>query len=67
MNAKPKVLFIDRDGTILREPEDEQIDSLSKFHFVPGAIGAKSPFIASCTVRCSRVKKPSTSMGPRGR
>ena len=40
MNAKPKVLFIDRDGTILREPEDEQIDSLSKFHFVPGAIGA---------------------------
>ena len=40
MNAKPKVLFIDRDGTILREPEDEQIDSLSKFHFLPGAIGA---------------------------
>lgn len=35
-----KALFIDRDGTILREPEDEQVDSLSKFHFVPGAIGA---------------------------
>lgn len=35
-----KALFIDRDGTILREPEDEQIDSLSEFSFVPGAIGA---------------------------
>ena len=34
------VLFIDRDGTILREPADEQIDSFEKFHFVPGAIGA---------------------------
>ena len=33
-----QVLFIDRDGTILVEPEDEQIDSFEKFHFVPGVI-----------------------------
>jgi imidazoleglycerol-phosphate dehydratase / histidinol-phosphatase len=33
-----KVLFIDRDGTILTEPEDEQVDSLEKFSFIPGAI-----------------------------
>jgi imidazoleglycerol-phosphate dehydratase / histidinol-phosphatase len=33
-----KVLFIDRDGTIINEPEDEQVDSLEKFSFVPGAI-----------------------------
>ena len=33
-------LFIDRDGTILREPADEQIDAYDKFHFVPGAISA---------------------------
>ena len=33
-----KVLFIDRDGTILEEPEDEQVDSLGKFRFIPGAI-----------------------------
>jgi imidazoleglycerol-phosphate dehydratase / histidinol-phosphatase len=33
-----KVLFIDRDGTILGEPEDEQVDSLEKFRFIPGAI-----------------------------
>ena len=35
---KKKVIFVDRDGTILVEPDDEQIDSLEKFAFVPGAI-----------------------------
>lgn len=35
-----KAIFIDRDGTIIREPEDEQIDSLEKLEFVPGAISA---------------------------
>ena len=35
-----KALFIDRDGTILVEPADEQIDSFEKFQFVPGAISA---------------------------
>ncbi len=33
-----KVLFIDRDGTILTQPEDEQVDTLEKFSFTPGAI-----------------------------
>ena len=35
-----RALFIDRDGTILVEPADEQIDSYEKFEFVPGAISA---------------------------
>lgn len=33
-----KAIFIDRDGTIIKESADEQIDSLEKLEFVPGAI-----------------------------
>jgi imidazoleglycerol-phosphate dehydratase / histidinol-phosphatase len=37
-----KVLFIDRDGTILAEPEDEQVDSFEKMIFLPGVITSLS-------------------------
>ena len=33
-----KVLFIDRDGTIIKEPVDFQIDSFKKLEFLPNAI-----------------------------
>lgn len=33
-----KVLFIDRDGTIIEEPAEEQVDSFDKMVFLPGAI-----------------------------
>ncbi|MDP5082527.1 MAG: bifunctional histidinol-phosphatase/imidazoleglycerol-phosphate dehydratase HisB [Winogradskyella sp.] len=32
---KKPVLFIDRDGTLIKEPEDEQIDSFEKLEFYP--------------------------------
>jgi imidazoleglycerol-phosphate dehydratase / histidinol-phosphatase len=33
-----RIAFIDRDGTILAEPPDEQIDAMHKLRFLPGAI-----------------------------
>lgn len=33
-----KVLFIDRDGTLIHEPEDYQVDSLKKLEFYPEAL-----------------------------
>ena len=46
MNAR-KLLFIDRDGTLLVEPPDEQIDRYEKFALVDGVIAALRRCVAA--------------------
>ena len=47
MSAGAKILFVDRDGTLIEEPADEQIDSYEKFRLVPGAIGALARLVGA--------------------
>lgn len=35
-----KILFVDRDGTLIEEPEDRQVDAIDKIRLVPGVIPA---------------------------
>jgi histidinol-phosphatase len=40
MAAAAKIAFLDRDGTLIIEPADEQVDRLDKIALVPGVIPA---------------------------
>ena len=42
-----RILFVDRDGCLIEEPADEQIDSYEKLALLPGVIAALQRFVAS--------------------
>ena len=40
MSGKKRILFLDRDGTLIVEPEDKQVDSLEKLELMVDVIPA---------------------------
>lgn len=38
--SQTKVLFVDRDGTLIEEPPDEQVDAIEKIRFMPDVFAA---------------------------
>ncbi|HEV7715271.1 MAG TPA: bifunctional histidinol-phosphatase/imidazoleglycerol-phosphate dehydratase HisB [Steroidobacteraceae bacterium] len=44
MSAPCPVLFVDRDGTLIEEPADLQVDAIDKVRFMPGVFAALTQF-----------------------
>ena len=40
MNSGNAIVFVDRDGTLIREPADQQVDRLDKVELLPGVIAS---------------------------
>ncbi|MCS6904734.1 MAG: histidinol-phosphatase [Bacteroidia bacterium] len=48
---KTKILFLDRDGTLIEEPEDFKVDSIEKVKFIPGAISTLQKIVQQTNFR----------------
>ena len=46
-DAPQKVLFVDRDGTLIEEPPDEQVDSLAKVRWLPDVFAPLQQLVAA--------------------
>ena len=57
MSASSAVLFVDRDGTLIEEPPDEQVDAIEKIRFMPEV------FDALRAARKPRSRTPATRPG----
>jgi imidazoleglycerol-phosphate dehydratase/histidinol-phosphatase len=42
-----KILFVDRDGTLIEEPADEQVDSLDKIRWLPDVFASLQTLVAA--------------------
>ena len=40
MSESQRILFVDRDGTLIEEPHDNQVDAVGKIRFMPGVFAA---------------------------
>ncbi|WP_298191485.1 bifunctional histidinol-phosphatase/imidazoleglycerol-phosphate dehydratase HisB [Metallibacterium sp.] len=47
MNGARRILFVDRDGCLIEEPADEQIDRFEKLALLPGVIAALQHCVAA--------------------
>ncbi len=45
--SSQRILFVDRDGTLIEEPSDQQVDRIDKVALVPGVIAALQRIVAS--------------------
>jgi imidazoleglycerol-phosphate dehydratase/histidinol-phosphatase len=46
-NAPARILFVDRDGTLIEEPADEQVDRLDKVRWMPGVFASLQKAVAA--------------------
>ena len=51
MATAGKIAFLDRDGTLILEPADEQVDQLEKVALVPGVSRSGATIIAPGSTR----------------